>query len=82
MALLPGALAPDRLAPAFGFFYSLNYLAMALAQPVAGLLLDWTGRPEAPVLAAAAKMGGTAVAVRAFRHLATGPRPGVVPARA
>jgi hypothetical protein len=46
---------------------------VALAQPAAGLVLDLTASPAAPLLFAAAVMAATVVGLAAFRSVA---RPG------
>jgi MFS family permease len=53
MALLPRTLAPRQLATGFGVYYTVYYLGMAVAQPVAGFIRDRSGSPAAPVFFAA-----------------------------
>ena len=69
MALLPRALPPERVTPAFGIFYTVFYVLMALSQPVAGLVRDRVGTPEAPIVFAAAVMAATVVGLGVFRRL-------------
>lgn len=69
MSLLPKAIAPARLASAFGLFYSVYYLGVAVAQPLAGLLRDRSALPAAPVFFAAALMLLTPLWVAVFREL-------------
>jgi len=69
MALLPAAFAPERLATGLGVYYSVFYAAMALAQPVAGLVRDLSGDPARPILFAAVLMTGTVIGLSAFRAL-------------
>ena len=67
IALLPHTAKPETLATALGVYYSIYYLGMAAAQPAAGLTRDLTGRPEMPVVFAAALMATTVVSLVAFR---------------
>jgi MFS family permease len=69
MALLPRALAPERLATGLGVFYTVFYVMMALTQPAAGLVRDLVGDPGAPIVFAAAIMAATVVGLAVFRHL-------------
>ncbi|HKC08324.1 MAG TPA: MFS transporter [Methylomirabilota bacterium] len=73
MALLPRAVPAEHLATAFGVFYSLFYLGMAVSQTVAGLLRDLTGSPATPILFAAALMVLTVPAVALFWRLEAQP---------
>ena len=73
MALLPRAVPAEHLATAFGVFYSLFYLGMAVSQTVAGLLRDLTGDPAVPLLFAAALMVLTVPAVGLFWRLEAQP---------
>ena len=69
VALLPGSVPPAQLAAALGIFYATFYLGMAVMQPLAGLLLDITGSPAAPLLFAAATMALTVAVLGAFRRI-------------
>jgi len=69
MALLPRAVPAEHLATAFGVFYSLFYLGMAVSQTLAGLVRDLTGSPAMPLLFAAALMVLTVPAVGLFWRL-------------
>ena len=79
MALLPRAVPAEHLATAFGVFYALFYLGMAVAQTLAGWLRDLTGDPAVPLLFAAALMALTVPAVAVFWRLEAQPLPGEVP---
>jgi MFS family permease len=76
VALVPGSMPPAQLAAALGVFYAMYYLGMAAMQPVAGLLLDVTGSPAAPLFFAAATIVLTVIALGAFRRI-EGERPAV-----
>ncbi|HEU4371025.1 MAG TPA: MFS transporter [Methylomirabilota bacterium] len=69
MALLPRALAPERLATGLGVFYTMFYVMMALTQPAAGLVRDLAGDPAAPIVFAAAVMAMTVIGLAVFRRL-------------
>lgn len=73
MALLPRAVPAEHLATAFGVFYSLFYLGMAVSQTLAGWLRDLTGDPAVPLLFAAALMVLTVPAVAVFWRLEARP---------
>ncbi|HJR00304.1 MAG TPA: MFS transporter [Methylomirabilota bacterium] len=73
MALLPRAVPAQHLATAFGVFYSLFYLGMAVSQTLAGWLRDLTGDPAVPLLFAAALMVLTVPAVGLFWRLEAQP---------
>jgi MFS family permease len=73
MALLPRAVPARHLATAFGVFYSLFYLGMAVSQTLAGWLRDLTGDPAVPLLFAAALMVLTVPAVGLFWRLEARP---------
>jgi MFS family permease len=73
MALLPRAVPAQHLATAFGVFYSLFYLGMAVSQTLAGWLRDLTGDPAVPLLFAAALMVLTVPAVGLFWRLEARP---------
>jgi MFS family permease len=66
MALLPKAVRPEILATAFGIFYSVYYVVVALVQPLAGLVRDRANDASGPVVFAAVVMGLTAVAHLVF----------------
>ena len=68
LALLPRALAPERLATGLGVFYTLFYVMLALTQPAAGLVRDVVGDPAAPIVFAAAVMAATVVGLVIFRR--------------
>ena len=70
MALLPRALASERLATGLGVFYTVFYVMMALTQPAAGLVRDVVGDPSAPIVFAAVVMAATVVGLAIFRRLA------------
>ena len=67
MALLPKAVAPERLATALGVYYTVFYAAMAVTQPVAGAARDLCSSPAAPILFAALVMALTAPGLALFR---------------
>lgn len=69
MALLPRALASERLATGLGVFYTMFYAMMALTQPAAGLVRDLAGDAAAPIVFAAAVMAMTVVGLAIFRRL-------------
>jgi MFS family permease len=54
MALAGEAMGPQRRAVGMGVFFSLNFLLMAAAPPLAGWLHDQTGDPYRPLILAAA----------------------------
>lgn len=67
MALLPEALEQEHLATGLGTLYTLMYLGMALAQPLAGLTRDLSGSPAMPMVFAAVLMATTVIALGAYR---------------
>ena len=67
MALLPKAVAPERLATALGLYYAVFYAATAVAQLAAGTVRDLFGSPAAPILFAALVMAWTALGLALFR---------------
>jgi MFS family permease len=69
MALLPRAVPAERVTSAFGIFYTVFYVMMALTQPVAGFVRDRAGDPGAPIVFAAAVMAVTVIGLAVFRHL-------------
>ncbi len=77
MALLPTSLAPAHLATGFGVYYTVYYLGVAVAQPLAGLLRDVSDDPAAPLFFAAALMAATVLGLGAFRRVQRRPATGV-----
>jgi len=69
MALLPKAVDPEHLATSLGVFYSVFFLGMVMAQPLAGATRDLTGSPAMPLYIAAALMAATVLTLAAFRWL-------------
>ena len=69
MALLPRAVDREHLATSLGVFYTVYYLGMAMAQPLAGAARDLTGRPAMPLYVAAALMAATVLTLWPFRWL-------------
>lgn len=67
MALLPQAVRAETLATAFGVYYTVFYLVMALGQPAAGVVRDLTASAAAPVVFAGALMAVTPVGLGVFR---------------
>ena len=67
MALLPDVLRPEHLATGLGAFYTIFYLGIALAQPLAGLTRDITGDPAMPIFFAAGLMAATVIGLGLFR---------------
>jgi MFS family permease len=67
MAILPGVLRPEHLATGLGMFYTIFYLGLAVAQPLAGLTRDMSGDPAMPIFFAAALMTITLVGLGLFR---------------
>src|SRR6267142_2956533 len=68
MALLPKAVASERLATALGVYYTTYYVVMAVVQLAAGAVRDLFGNPAAPILLAALVMAATIVGFAMF-HL-------------
>jgi predicted MFS family arabinose efflux permease len=77
MSLLPKALAPERLATGLGVYYTVFYLGIAGALPLAGLMHDLSGSPAAPAFVAATATAASVLALGLFRWLAS--PPAVVP---
>lgn len=75
MALLPEVLDARQVAPAFGVLYTIFYLGLALAQPVAGLSRDISGNAAMPIFFAAAMMATTVGALAVFREMERRHRP-------
>lgn len=69
MALLPAVVRSDRLAPVLGLYYTLYYLGMAVAQPLAGWIRDLSGHPAAPIYFAAVLMAATGLPLPFFRRV-------------
>ena len=69
MALLPRAVPAARVTAAFGVFYTVFYVMMALTQPMAGFVRDLAGDPAAPIVVAAVVMAATVLGVGIFRRL-------------
>ena len=69
MALLPGVLRPEHLATGLGMFYTIFYLGMAVAQPLAGLTRDISGDAAMPIFFAAALMTTTVLGLGLFRWI-------------
>jgi MFS family permease len=67
MALLPEVLDARHVASGFGVSYTIFYLGLAVAQPVAGLSRDLSGSPAMPLFFASALMATTVVALGLFR---------------
>jgi len=67
MALLPKAVASERLATALGVYYTTYYVVMAAVQLAAGGVRDLFGSPAAPILFAALVMAATVVGFVVFR---------------
>ena len=67
MALLPEALEQEHLATGLGMLYTIMYLGMALAQPLAGLTRDLSASPAMPIFFAAVLMAATVIALGAYR---------------
>ncbi len=69
MALLPQALKPEHLATGLGVYYTVYYLGMAVAQPLAGLTRDLSGSAAMPLYSAAVFMTATVPILALFRRL-------------
>lgn len=67
MALTGEAMAPQRRAFGMGLFYSLYFVFLALAPPVAGWLFDRSADPFVPILFAAVMFAAAACMYRVFR---------------
>ena len=67
MALLPKAVASERLATALGVYYTTYYVVMAAVQLAAGAVRDLFGSPAAPIVLAALVMAATIVGFATFR---------------
>jgi len=69
MALLPEVLSAEHLATGLGALYTVFYLGVALAQPVAGLTQDLSGSPTLPIFFASGLMATTILALALFRRV-------------
>jgi MFS family permease len=67
MALLPKAVASERLATTLGVYYTTYYIVMAVVQLAAGAVRDVFGSPAAPIVFAALVMASTIVGFGVFR---------------
>jgi len=67
MALLPEALEEEHLATGLGTLYTIMYLGMALAQPLAGLTRDLSESAAMPIFFGALLMAATVIALGAYR---------------
>ena len=67
MALLPEALEEEHLATGLGTLYTVMYLGMALAQPLAGLTRDLSESAAMPIFFGALLMAATVIALGAYR---------------
>ncbi len=67
MALTAEAVAPQRRAFGMGVFFSIFFVIMALAPPLAGWLFDHSADPYWPVVFSASLFGGAALLYRIFR---------------
>jgi MFS family permease len=74
MAILPKAVASERLATAFGVYYTVYYVVMAAVQLAAGGVRDLFGSAAAPIVFAALVMAATIVGFGAFRLIERSPR--------
>ena len=77
MALLPKAVASERLATALGVYYTTYYVVVTVVQLAAGGVRDLFGTPVAPILLAALVMAATILGFAIFRLVErTAPRAG------
>jgi|SoiMethySBSTD1v2_1073268.scaffolds.fasta_scaffold02619_22 MFS family permease len=67
MALLPRVVPSERLATAFGVFYTMYYAVMAVVQLAGGVVRDVFGSPAAPIHLAALVMAATILGLVVFR---------------
>ena len=70
MALPGEVLRPETRASGFGLFFTINYIGFATLPAVAGLLVDLTGSPTAPLWFTGAMFGAVVPLVLWFRWLA------------
>jgi predicted MFS family arabinose efflux permease len=66
MALTAEAMAPQRRAFGMGVFFTLYFVVVMLAPPIAGWLFDRSADPYVPIVFAAVLFAGGAFAYRAF----------------
>jgi MFS family permease len=78
MALTGQAMAPQRRAFGMGLFFSLYFVLLAVAPPLAGLLHDATRDPFVPILFAALLSAGAVGAFVLFGLLQRGQAGGVL----
>ncbi len=71
MALAGQAVAPERRAFGMGVFFTIYYLAMTAAPPVAGGIVDETGGPKGAIVFGAALFALVPPAVMMFGRLRT-----------
>jgi MFS family permease len=69
MALPSQVLKPENRAIGMGIFFTVYYLGMGIFPPIAGLLLDFTDNPAAPLLLAGATLCLALLALMGFRSL-------------
>jgi MFS family permease len=67
MALLPNVVPSERLAAAFGVYYTMYYVVMAVVQLAAGAVRDFYDSPAAPIYLAALVMAATILGLVVFR---------------
>jgi predicted membrane protein len=67
MKLPTEVLKPENRAAGIGVYFSCYFIAMAGLVPLAGLLLETTQSPSAPLMFAAATLLGATVSLAAFR---------------
>ena len=72
MALTGEAMAPQRRAFGMGVFFSLYFVLLSLAPPLAGALYDARRDPFVPLQFAVLLFAGAALAFWLFRHLKAG----------
>jgi predicted MFS family arabinose efflux permease len=82
MALAGAAMAPERRAFGMGVFFTVYYVIMTAAPPIAGAMFDATGHPQGPLVLGMVLFAGVVPAALIFRHVetasssrSTGPRP-------
>ena len=69
MALAGEAVAPERRAFGMGVFFTVYFAIMAVTPPIAGWLLDITGRPDAALFAGMVMFAAVVPAVLLFRRV-------------
>ena len=80
MALAGAAMAPERRAFGMGVFFTVYYVIMTAAPPLAGAILDATGHPQAPLVLGMVLFATVLPAALLFRHVETGPGFRTIPA--